>query len=1027
MTDLEGFHGNAQNQAGASAKDIAKLSEDIAEALGGALGDKGTKEFFKAWDKLLELLRKGKEQKNVISSVPITAEGLAERKEGLKNLKQRLKSEAQEFRRDSREYAVKAGVDYIVSLFKNVNKFLKDTWETPGKFFRGVKNKFKSLRDFMFQETKGEVKIGRELSGTKQEQAKKFIKLLNTPAGEQAPEGLENTIIAPWGENLIVVDAQNNVTANFIQPLMDNEFVQIAMDKNVVAAAVAPNIQPVPNSLASHELGLHAKLIGQEAIDQLLANVQNTQLSRSTIEELEAVISAPSQVESKPPTESVPVNTVVDVLTVAQDMQEVIPDPFNEPEIQPIIITKAQLEDLTDDRFSDLKDIVYADLHKNDEYGSRLDKMKAAADKFINNGEYAALEQFETTNVQALVQKLESNIKAEEVNIPEFAQHLAENPNSLPQDQETDLKSIQVRTEKLADTKALLTFIEAKYPAQQAADTLEQPKYKLIDMSLSELTVERNAEIERAIIPHNSALTAETRQENLNRVLTDPRYAEIQSSAAETVLTTIQNNTERLEHNRVENLARITRKNTELTGVQQLVNHDNVEDPDRLAARLRDRQDQVGELKQTVDKLTQFDEYHHQELATLAQLTASIQRPNLKSVAVELPEPAQASQLPKSPTLVATVASKPLLDNLQPSPQTDFVAIVVTPKLASELVTIAQLHQIGTSSDDSSLPLLTSNEDRDSLSIAHTAQANGLHSYQVVDAGKEFNFTVTPEQIVTNFNIRRNNDLSQVRNLVTAIANVVKNPEQTEIKPHPDTDIQRIETVQKLNDLLDRTSTAPDLPAKSAVTLDSEKFGVRLNRDNRTMTITNKTTLATMTLSKNGVEDGGLLKKMTEVARDKSSSLGQRLARVVVEKTNAAKTAMQNAAPNIMVALDERATADRATAQKMSKAVNRLGSQVDGFIGQGIRNVAAANPGMLGSIRKMKKIEQVGDATENQVNQDLQSAGEQLANPSLVRDGEVKLEISTIDDREEFQRQLNEAVVHKFPARTSGQAMQPSR
>jgi hypothetical protein len=1017
MTDLEGFHGNAQNQAGASARDMAKLGEDLAEALGGALGEKGTKEFFKAWDKALELWRKAKEQKSVSSSVPITAEGLAERKEGLKNLEQRLKSETREFRRDSREYAVKAGLDYIVSLFKNVKKFLKDTWETPGKFFRGVKNKFKSLRDFMRQETNGAVKIGRELAGTKQEQAEKFIKLLNTPAGEQAPEGLENTIIAPWGENLIVVDAKNNVTANFIQPLMDSEFIQLAMDKNVVAAAVAPNIHPVANSLVSHELDLHAKLIGQEAIDQLLANVQTTQLGKSTIQELEALISAPSQVESKPPTESL--STVIDTLTVAKDIEGLIPDPFNDPETQPVIITKAQLEDLADDRSSDLRDVLYADLHKNDQYESRLDKMKAAADKFVNNDEYAALEQFEMTNVQALVQKLESNIKAEEVNIPEFAQHLAENPNSLPQDQETDLKSIQIRTEKLADAKALLTFIEAKYPAQQTADTLEQPKYQLIDINLSKLTVERNAEIERAIIPHNSALTAETRQENLDRVLADPKYAEIQSSAAETVLTTIQDHTERLEHNRAENLARIARKNTELTGVQQLVNHGDVEDSNQ--------QDRVGELTQTVDKLTQFDEYHHQELATLVQLTASIQRPNLKPVAVELLEPAQASQLPKSPASFATVASKPKLNNLQPSPQTDFVAIVVTPKLASELVTIAQLHQIGTSSDNSSLPLLKGNEGRDSLSIAHTAQANGLHSYQVVDAGKEFNFTVTPEQIVTNFNIRRNNDLSQVRNLVTAIANVVKAPEQTEIKPHPDTDIQRIEIVQQLNGLLDRTSTAPDLPAKSVVTLNSERFGVRIDRANRTMIVTDKTTLASMTLGKNGIEDGGLLKKMTEVAKDKSSSLAQRLARVVVEKTNAAKTAMENAAPNIMVALGERATVDRATAQKMSKAVNRLGSQVDGFIEQGIRNVAAANPGMLGSIRKMKKIEQVGDATENQVNQDLQSAGEQLANPSLVRDGEVKLEVSAIDDREEFQRQLNEAVVHKSPARTSGQAMQPSR
>lgn len=277
-----------------------------------------------------------------------------------------------------------------------------------------------------------------------------------------------------------------------------------------------------------------------------------------------------------------------------------------------LIITKAQLEDLSDDRFDDLKDVIHADLNKNDRFGSRLEKMKDAADKFITNDEYAALEQLESTNVQALVEKLESNIKAEEVNIPEFVQHLAENPNSLPQDQETDLKSIQIRTEKLADAKALLTFIQAKYPAQQADNDLEQPKYKLIDMSLSELIVERDAQINRAIVPHNSALTAETRQQNLEQVLSNPKYAEIQSSAIETVQTVIQTNAERLEHNQTDNLDRITRKSFKLTEIQQLLAQGGAED-------LKGR-DLIEDLTGEVDKLTKFDEYHTQELAILRYL-----------------------------------------------------------------------------------------------------------------------------------------------------------------------------------------------------------------------------------------------------------------------------------------------------------------------------------------------------------------------------------------------------------------------
>jgi hypothetical protein len=1023
MTDLTGIHANAQAQSSTSAADISKLAEKMAEGLTEATLDG----LIHAFQTIQNLRKNKKEEEEELPDNSVVPQSLAERKENLKHLKDRLNNETREFRRDVRKNAVKVGLNYILSLFKNVKKFLKDTWEAPGIFTRGIKNKFSSLKDFMLAETKGEVKIGQEIKGNKQEQAEKFIKLLNTSAGEKAPEGLENTIIAPWGENLIIVDENNNVTANLIQPLMNSEVVQLAIDRNTVAAAMAPNIQPVASSLASQELNLQGQLIGQDAIDHLLKNIQDNQLNKSTIQGLEDLLSEPSQVqlEALPDSIEQPLTSVsveAETSAVVADVEELIPDPFNELETQLVVITKAQLEDLSDDRYHDLKDVVYASLDKNDEFGSRLEKMKDAADKFITNDEYAVLEQFETTNLQALVHKLESNITAEEVNIPEFAQHLAENPNSLPQDQETDLKSIQTRTEKLADAKALLTFIEAKYPAQQTANGLDQPKYTLIDLSLSELIVERDAAIDRAVIPHNSALTAETRQQNLDRVLANPKYGEIQSSAIETVLTAIQTNTERLEHNRGENLGRIDRKNIELTESQQLADRGEIEDPNQ--------KDKIEDLMREVDKLTKFDEYHNQELATLTQLTEYIQHPELKPVAFGLTEVPQISQSPKPlvPT-VAAVNKLSSLDDLQTStlPQPDFVAIIVTPKLANDLVTIAQLHQIGTLSGTLSLPLLQSAEDKAPLLITQTATENGSAIYQVVDVEKEFNFTVTPEQIVTNFNIRKGNNSAQIRKLVTSIANVVKAPAQTDLKPHANSDLQRIETVQQLNGLLNETATQTDRATRSVVTLDRERFGMKIDRENRRVVITDKTTSETVAFGKNGIEDGGLLKKMTEVAKDKSSSLAQRLTRVVIEKTNEAKTVLENAAPNIMAALDERATADRTTAQKVSKAVNRLGTQVDSFIGQGIRNVVAANPGMLGTVRQMKKIEQVGDAAENQVSQDLQSAGEHLVDSSLVHDGEVKLEVSTIDEREEFQRRLSEAVVHKSPAKASGQAMQPSR
>jgi hypothetical protein len=729
MTDLTGIHANAQAQSSTSAADISKLAEKMAEGLTEATLD-GLVHAFQT----IQNLRKNNKESEQLPDNSVVPQSLAERKENLKHLKDRLNNETREFRRDVRKNAVKVGLNYILSLFKNVKKFLKDTWEAPGIFTRGIKNKFISLKDFMLAETKGEVKIGQEIKGNKQEQAEIFIKLLNTPAGEQAPEGLENTMIAPWGENLIVVDENNNVTANLIQPLMNSEVIQLAIDRNTVAAAMAPNIQPVASSLASQELNLQGQLIGQDAIDQLLENIQDTQLSKSTIQGLEDLLSESSQVQLEAVPDSIEqplISVSVEAETsVMVDVEGLIPDPFNEPETQPVVITKAQLEDLSDDRSHDLKDVVYASLDKNDEFGSRLEKMKDAADKFITNDEYAALEQFETTNLQALVHKLESNITVEEVNIPEFAQHLAENPNSLPQDQETDLKSIQVRTEKLADAKALLTFIEAKYPAQPTANGLDQPKYTLIDLSLSELIVERDAAIDRSIIPHNSALTVEARQGNLQQVLSDPKYGEIQSSAIATVLTTIQMNTERLEHNRRENLGRIAIKNIELAEAQQLENRGEIEDPTR--------KDKIEDLTLEVEKLTKFDEYHNQELATLTQLTEYIQHPELKPV-FGLTEAPQISQSPTAVPLpvpaVVAVSKLSSLENVQTStsPRTDFVAIVVTPKLANDLVTIAQLHQIGTLSGTPSLPLLQSAEDKAPLLITQTATENGSAIYQVVD------------------------------------------------------------------------------------------------------------------------------------------------------------------------------------------------------------------------------------------------------------------------------------------------------
>ena len=164
MPDLTGIHGNAQAQSSTSAGDISKLAEKMAEGLTEATLDG----LVHAFQTIQNLRKNKKEEEEELPDNSVVPQSLAERKENLKHLKDRLNNETREFRRDVRKNAVKVGLNYILSLFKNVKKFLKDTWEAPGIFTRGIKNKFSSLKDFMLAETKGEVKIGQEIKGNKE-------------------------------------------------------------------------------------------------------------------------------------------------------------------------------------------------------------------------------------------------------------------------------------------------------------------------------------------------------------------------------------------------------------------------------------------------------------------------------------------------------------------------------------------------------------------------------------------------------------------------------------------------------------------------------------------------------------------------------------------------------------------------------------------------------------------------------------------------------------------------------------------
>jgi hypothetical protein len=168
---------------------------------------------------------------------------------------------------------------FMLAIFKILALFLKNKAQAAAKAMRqGIPNKIQSLQDYLAQETNGAVKIGQNLPGDEREQAARFMQLLNTSAGQQAPEGMENTLIAPWGKNLIVVDANNQVTVNFIQPLMDSAVITAAMN-DLVPSAVAPGIRPIEGSLASNEADIQTSLIASDAIDEMLKKQAESQLA----------------------------------------------------------------------------------------------------------------------------------------------------------------------------------------------------------------------------------------------------------------------------------------------------------------------------------------------------------------------------------------------------------------------------------------------------------------------------------------------------------------------------------------------------------------------------------------------------------------------------------------------------------------------------------------------------------------------------------------------------------------------------
>jgi hypothetical protein len=194
---------------------------------------------------------------------------------------------------------------------------------------------------------------------------------------------------------------------------------------------------------------------------------------------------------------------------------------------------------------------------------------------------------------------------------------------------------------------------------------------------------------------------------------------------------------------------------------------------------------------------------------------------------------------------------------------------------------------------------------------------------------------------------------------------VATDPDRTDLQPHPDSNLEGIETLQALNTSLRELNSASQKPVSAAeVTLDDSKFGVKNERD-RGVTIVDTATGKTMTVTDNGIEDGGLLKTMMEKAKN-GDLLGRKLVAMAQEKANQIKTLVANATPIIMEVVTEGVNRDRDGRVAAKNAVERLGSEIDGLIGAAQQTIAAS-PALTGTIDRMKQIEQVEAGAERQV------------------------------------------------------------
>ena len=222
---MEGIQARAQSAVqGMTAKEISNTAEDFVEGIGKIGGN--------VIGATVAALLPKKSNEEEQTSADIAAQ-----------LKQKAK-DLDRAGKDLIELPTKS-VQLTIEIIKLSKQFVLAKSKDSFKDLKSrLSNTLGSIKQFMFDRSKGKVNIEEDVRGSSAEQAKKLIDLLKTPEGENAPHDFQNVTIASEGVKLLEVK-NGKVEMNTIAEHMNSAVIEAAINRDTIPAVLNPNLAKI--------------------------------------------------------------------------------------------------------------------------------------------------------------------------------------------------------------------------------------------------------------------------------------------------------------------------------------------------------------------------------------------------------------------------------------------------------------------------------------------------------------------------------------------------------------------------------------------------------------------------------------------------------------------------------------------------------------------------------------------------------------------------------------------------------------